>query len=111
LYPFCFLFSYCDYCFQSARQRVFSYHFDGLEAVNKDKSQGLPLFATIIEQMAQFKKSKVTMRSQFMEAFFNSKFQELADLFKGYSDAGVFTNLSQLDPANSSVYQAAQENR
>jgi len=51
------------------------------------------------------------MRSQFMEALFNSKFQELADLFKGYSDAGVFTNLTQLDPANSSVYQAAQENR
>jgi hypothetical protein len=100
-----------DLLYEEFRRLIFSYHFDGLEAVNKDKSQGLPLFATIIEQMAQFKKNKVTMRSQFMEAFFNSKFQELADLFKGYSDSGVFTNLSQLDPANSSVYQAAQENR
>jgi len=51
------------------------------------------------------------MRSQFMESFFNSKFQELADLFKGYQDPEVFNNLSQLDPANSSVYQSAKENR
>ena len=100
-----------DLLYEEFRKLIFSYHFDGLEAVGKDKSQGLPLLATIIEQMAQFKKAKVTMRSQFMEAFFNSKFQELADLFKGYSDSGVFTNLSQLDPANSTVYQAAQENK
>lgn len=100
-----------DLLYEDFRKLIFSYHFDGLEPVNKDKSQGLPLLAAIIEQMAQFKKSKVTMRSQFMESFFNSKFQELADLFKGYSDPEVFTNLSQLDPANSSVYQAARENR
>lgn len=100
-----------DLLYEDFRKLIFSYHFDGLEPVNKDKSQGLPLLAAIIEQMAQFKKSKVTMRSQFMESFFNSKFQELADLFKGYADPEVFTNLSQLDPANSSVYQAARENR
>jgi len=100
-----------DLLYEDFRKLIFSYHFDGLEPVNKDKSQGLPLLAAIIEQMVQFKKSKVTMRSQFMESFFNSKFQELADLFKGYSDPEVFTNLSQLDPANSSVYQAARENR
>ena len=100
-----------DLLYEEFRKLIFSYHFDGLEAVNANKSQGLPLLATIIEQMNQFKKAKVTMRSQFMESFFNSKFQELADLFKGYQDPELFTNLSQLDPANSSVYQAARENR
>ncbi|MFN4766626.1 MAG: DUF4835 family protein [Ignavibacteria bacterium] len=100
-----------DLLYEEFRKLIFSYHFDGLETINKDKSQGLQLLATIIEQMSQFKKSKVTMRSQFMESFFNSKFQELADLFKGYQDPEVFNNLSQLDPANSSVYQSAKENR
>ena len=100
-----------DLLYEEFRKLIFSYHFDGLEAVNANKAQGLPLLATVIEQMNQFKKAKVTMRSQFMESFFNSKFQELADLFKGYQDPELFTNLSQLDPANSSVYQAARENR
>lgn len=100
-----------DLLYEEFRKLIFSYHFDGLEAVNANKAQGLPLLATVIEQMNQFKKAKVTMRSQFMESFFNSKFQELADLYKGYQDPELFTNLSQLDPANSSVYQAARENR
>ena len=100
-----------DLLYEEFRKLIFSYHFDGIEAVNANKSQGLPMLAIIIEQMTQFKKSKVTMRSQFMESFFNSKYQELADLFKGYSDPQLFSNLSQLDPANSSVYQSARENR
>ncbi|MFZ9815603.1 MAG: DUF4835 family protein [Candidatus Kapaibacteriota bacterium] len=75
-----------DLLYEEFRKLIFSYHFDGLEAVNANKAQGLPLLATVIEQMNQFKKAKVTMRSQFMESFFNSKFQELADLYKGYQD-------------------------
>ena len=39
-----------DLLYEEFRRLIFSYHFDGLEAVNKDKSQGLPLFATIIFQ-------------------------------------------------------------
>ena len=100
-----------DLRFEEFRKLIFSYHVDGLEAISKDKEKGQTLLATIIEQIAQFKKNKVTMRSQFMESFFNAKYQELADIFKGYSDASLFNNLTQIDPANTSIYQSAQEAR
>ena len=46
-----------------------------------------------------------------MDYYFNAKFMEIADIFKGYDDPELFTNLGILDPANNSIYQKAQDDR
>ncbi|MFZ4568242.1 MAG: DUF4835 family protein [Bacteroidota bacterium] len=100
-----------DMVFDDFRKLIFSYHFDGLEALEKDKDSGKKVMANIITSMKTFKQKKVTMRSTLMDYFFNAKFMEIADIFKGYDDPELFTNLGILDPANNSIYQKAQDDR
>lgn len=100
-----------DIGFEDFRKLIFAYHFDGLEAIEKDKVSGKKIMADIITSMKVFKQKKVTMRSTLMDYFFNAKFMEIADIFKGYDDPELFTNLGILDPANNSIYQKAQDDR
>jgi hypothetical protein len=100
-----------DLQFEQFRKLFFAYHADGLEAYSQSKEKGQKALATVIAQLAAFKKEKVTMRSMLMDSFFNAKFQELADIFKGYQDPRVFADLIALDPSNSTIYQQAQDGR
>ena len=100
-----------DMVFEDFRKLIFSYHFDGLEAIEKDKVSGKKVMANIITSMKTFKQKKVTMRSTLLDYFFNAKFMEIADIFKGYDDPDLFTILGILDPANNSIYQKAQDDR
>jgi hypothetical protein len=66
--------------FEDFRKLIFSYHFDGLEALEKDKVSGKKVMADIITSMKTFKQKKVTMRSTLLDYFFN-----ISKIFNGYT--------------------------
>ncbi len=88
---------------------MFEYYVDGLDQMAVNKEEALGVLAEIISDMAEFKKQKLIRPSMLVSLWFASKFNELATIFKGYSDDQVFKDLIYLDPTNGSVYLEAQE--
>jgi hypothetical protein len=61
--------------------------------------------------MADFKRNKLSSPSAFLQVFFDSKSLELAQIFKGQSERGVWENLIYLDPTNTMIYQDAAKGK
>ncbi len=98
-----------DPTYDAFKTLVFEYYVDGLDQMAVNKDEALGVIAEIIGDMAEFKKKKLVRSSMYVSLWFATKFNELATLFKGYSDEKVFNDLIYLDPTNGSVYLEAQE--
>lgn len=100
-----------DMRFEDFRKLMFEYYVDGLDSLTAGKETAQRNIAQTLERMREFKQSKTSSRSILIQTFFGSKFQELADLFKGYDDRKVFATLRELDPGNGSVYDQARDGK
>ncbi|MFW5663223.1 MAG: DUF4835 family protein, partial [Bacteroidota bacterium] len=101
-----------DQRFEPFRTLTFEYYVDGLDYMSENKDQALQNLADIINDMAVFKDKKMSGPSALLQAFFDAKHNELAQLFEGYDkDPMLFRNLMFLDPSHSQVYIEAQESR
>ena len=98
--------------FDDFRKLVFSYYVDGLDMMSEDKELAMETIAYILQEMAKFKDKKLTNHSVIIQAFFEAKYLELAELFKGYKKyPSVFRNLKYLDPMNSNTYDEAERGK
>ncbi|MBS1536866.1 MAG: DUF4835 family protein [Bacteroidetes bacterium] len=100
-----------DLRYEEFRKLIFAYHVDGMDSLSVNRKNGLTQLENVIAQMADFKRKKVTSRSILMQAFFDAKYQELADLFRGYEPDQVFKNLMFLDVSNTTIYEQARDGR
>lgn len=100
-----------DLRYEEFRKLIFAYHVDGMDSLSVNRKNGLSQLENVIAQMADFKRKKVTSRSILMQAFFDAKYQELADLFRGYEPDQVFKNLMFLDVSNTTIYEQARDGR
>jgi hypothetical protein len=101
-----------DLRFEPLRKLIFSYYFDGLDLMTKEREQALKNLVYVIQEMSDFKKKKLSGASVLLQAFFDAKALEIADIFKGYKKyPNVFKDLMYLDPFNTQAYQASQEGK
>ncbi len=101
-----------DLKFEPLRKLFYSYYYDGLDIMAENREQGLANLAFVIQEMADFKDKKLASPSVLIQAFFDAKTLELADLFKGYNKhPGVFRDLMYLDPTNSQIYENSRAGR
>ena len=101
-----------DMRFEPLRKLIFSYYVDGLDLMAENKSQAKDNLAYVIQEMANFKRNKLSGPSVLFQAFFDAKSFELAEIFKGYKKyPGVFKDLIYLDPSNTTIYQEAAETK
>jgi len=99
-----------DLRYETLRKLIFSYYVDGLDMMAENKEKATDNLAFVIQEMADFKRNKLSGPSVLFTAFFDAKSFELAEIFKGYKKyKNVFTNLIYLDPSNTMVYQEAAE--
>lgn len=98
-----------DLRYETFRKLIFDYYFNGMDVIGFDTEKGKQGLAKTIADMAAFKRDKVTTASVLMQAFFDSKSEEIADIFNGYEDQTVFDNLFFLDPGHARIYQLAKE--
>jgi hypothetical protein len=95
--------------YEPLRILIFEYYFDGLDMMHEDRELAKETLAYIIQEMAEFKRDKLVTPSVIIQAFFESKAPELAEIFKGYKKhPQVFSNLAYLDPTNTQIYDEAQ---
>ncbi|MCX6141268.1 MAG: DUF4835 family protein [Candidatus Kapabacteria bacterium] len=97
-----------DQRYQGLRRLIFDYH-DAVDqyAVNKDK--GIHQIESVIHGIAEFKRTKISNRSVLLQAFFDAKTLELADIFRGYKGQEIWADLRFLDAGHTQQYEAARQ--
>ncbi|GAB1431162.1 hypothetical protein MASR2M18_19970 [Ignavibacteria bacterium] len=100
-----------DMRFEDFRKFIFEYYVDGLDSLAYNKQNALSNIARALEKMRDFKQNKTSNRSILIQTFFGSKYQELADLFRGSDQREVFRTLREVDPGNTGVYEQARDDK
>ena len=98
-----------DLRYEDLRKLVFAFFYDGLDLMVTNKEKGLSNLISIIGEMADFKKNKMTGPSAYLQIFFDAKAKEIAQTLTGNDNEQVFKDLMYLDPSNSSLYQQAMD--
>lgn len=92
--------------FRSMRTANYLYHFGGLDIMRKEMEEGRKSVFAALEQIQ--KTQQVVPNGMLLKVFFNTKRDELINIFKK-ADAGtknkVVELLGRLDPANANTYE------
>lgn len=99
-----------DMRYQGLRRLYFDFH-DAVDLYAKDKAKGRAEIEAVIHDIADFKRTKVTNRSVMLQAFFDAKSMEIADIFRGYKSEQLWADLRFLDAGNTQVYEAARQDK
>lgn len=102
---------FSDPRYEPFRKAIFSYYVDGLDLMAENPVQAKKNIVKAIEDMADFKKNKLTSASNFILLFFDAKAGEISQIFRGESDNKVWNALLYLDPTNTMLYQDAMKGR
>jgi hypothetical protein len=85
------------------RKGVWMYHFAGIDSIQYNKREALERIAQSIELIGKTKKTEV--RAFSVKAFFDAKYQEIAQTLVDYYDKTVYRRLMELDPDHTSTYE------
>jgi hypothetical protein len=89
--------------YEPIRQGMFIYNFRGVDYLEVKPDTAHKNIITFIQDVADFKRS-VDPNSLIIKAFFDSKYQELAEIFRNYQDKSILQLLSSADPSHRSTY-------
>ncbi len=87
------------------RKSLYSYHMNGLDVMHKDVQKGRDEIYKSLENFQEL--TRVFPNSMLLKVFFNAKYKELIEIFKGASAAEqskAIELLSRMDPANKLFY-------
>jgi hypothetical protein len=90
--------------YQPLRVAFHKYHFDGIDLLSSDPIKGLNAMLAAVEEIAEVRR-KQNPRSVLVKAFFDTKYQEIAESFLRFPDRGVYRRLSDADPNHQITYQ------
>lgn len=96
-----------DLRFTGLRRLIYDYH-DAVDKYGKNPDAGRKAIELTIADIAEFKRSSISNRSVLLQAFFDAKSMELADIFKGIRNSPIWALLGFLDAGNSQMYEKAQ---
>ncbi len=94
--------------YQQFRRLIYDYH-GAVDEYAYDKDKGRQMMVQTLQDISDFKRSYVSNRSVLMQAFFDAKAGELADMFRGIRNSPAWSLLISLDPGNTQMYEAARE--
>ena len=85
------------------REGMFMYNYRGIDYLVVKPDAAYKNIITFIQNVADFKRS-VNPSSLIVKAFFDAKYQELAEIFRDYQDKSILQLLSSVDPSHQSTY-------
>ncbi len=95
--------------FAPVRTASFKYHFMALDSLGFSRSRALKHAYDALQMIGEVRRG-ADPRNQIIRAFFDVKYQELADLFIGY-DPKVYVELAEIDPTHQSTYEEYRKKR
>jgi hypothetical protein len=87
------------------RKALYAYHLNGMDIMHKDVVKGRDEIFKALESFEEI--TKVYPNSMLVKVFFNAKYKELIEIYKGAPSAEqikAIDLLSRMDPANKSFY-------
>jgi hypothetical protein len=90
--------------YQPFRFAFHKYHFEGMDLLSTEPVKGLDAMLQAIESIADLRQRQ-NPRSVLFKAFFDTKFQEIAESFLRYPDRSVYGRLTAADPNHQTTYQ------
>ena len=91
---------------QSFREGWHLYHFRGLDLLATKPEKGYENILTMLNNIKSLKQNS-NPRAILFKTFFDTKYGELAEVFKEYNDKNVYQTLIQIDQAHQSSYEEA----
>lgn len=91
--------------YSPVRKSLYNYHMSGLDVMHKDVNKGRDEVFKALENFQEL--TKIYPNSMLVKVFFNAKYRELIEIFKGAPTAEqtkAIELLSNMDPANKSFY-------
>jgi hypothetical protein len=96
--------------YQEFRSLFAAYHLNGLDYLSDQPAEAKATIDDLLTKFADFK-DKLPNRSVLFQLFFDSKFNELADLFRGYPSEKVWEKLKYNDPSHTIIYEDTRTGR
>ncbi len=90
--------------YQPFRLAFHKYHFEGIDLLATENLKGLTAMVESIESIAEIRQ-KQNPRSVLIKAFFDTKYQEIAEMFLRHPDRSIYRRLSAADPNHQITYQ------
>ncbi|MFZ4620933.1 MAG: DUF4835 family protein [Bacteroidota bacterium] len=95
---------------QSFREGWHAYHFRGLDLLGTKPEKGYDNILLMVNNIKALKQNS-NPRALLFRIFFDTKYGELAEVFKGYNDKNVYQTLIQVDQAHQTSYEEAAGSR
>lgn len=94
------------------REAMYEYHRQGLDIMTDTKEKGMKVISNILPQLQKIDKQK--QGSMLNQMFFTAKADEIVNIFESAAPQEkikAFNILTEIDPANSSKYEALKKSR
>lgn len=94
------------------REAMYDYHRLGMDIMTDNKVKGMKVISNILPQLQKIDKQK--QGSMLNQMFFTAKADEMVNIFKSVDPQDkikAFNILTEIDPANSSKYEALKKSR
>jgi hypothetical protein len=96
--------------FGELRTLTSAYYLNGLDFLGDKPDEAKATIDELLTKFADFK-DKLPNRSALFQLFFDSKFRELAELFRGYKSEKVWDKLKYNDPSRTIIYEDTRTGR
>ena len=93
--------------YEPIREGMFMYNYRGVDYLEVKPDAAYKNIIAFIHTVADFKSSE-NSTSLVIKAFFDAKYQELAEIFRNYQDKSVQQLLSSVDPSHEMAYRGLQ---
>ncbi len=95
---------------QTFRDGWHAYHFRGLDLLATNPKRGYENILVMLNNIKTLKDNS-NPRAILFKTFFDTKYGELAEVFKGYNDKNVFQLLIQVDQVHQTAYEEAAKGK
>ncbi len=95
---------------QQFREGWYLYHFRGLDMLTTKPDKGFENILVLLNNIKSLKKN-TNPRAILFKTFFDTKYGELSEVFKGYNDKNVFQLLIEIDQAHQKSYENAAKGK
>ncbi len=96
--------------YQQFREALYTFYFHGLDVLATKPQKGYENIISALEKIAEVKKQG-NSRSLLFKTFFDTKYQELADILKNYGDENGLRVLVSVDASHQIAYEEAFKNK
>ncbi len=96
-----------DSKFHDVRGAFYRYHYRGLDLLAKDETRARKNIMTALEKIGRVQE-KINQRSLLIRLFFETKYQEIGNIFVKDPDLTVFSRITKIDPSHKQDYEERQ---